>query len=148
MNFHKKIVALVTLFFAGTSGVFLLTGAGAPGLRLLICLIFFVSALNLSVYWREFGRWLGGAARAARGHLADAGKAKETEGEITSEAAPPKTKEMKRAKPDGKPKPRAANHYEKEEPDSGFDDDFDDEEFEFDDSDDDFEFEDEDKDER
>ena len=145
MNYHKKITALVTLFFAGISGVFLLTGAGAPGLRLMICLIFFISVLNLSVYWREFGRWLGQTAQTAKGHLAEARKPKEAEDEMAPEAAPPKTKEMKRAKSGRKTKPRVRSHYnydEEEEPqDSGFDSDFDDDDFDL--EDDDFEFEDE-----
>ncbi len=44
---------LITAFFCGSSAVFLLSGAGYPGLRILIFLIFFVSGLNLSLYAKE-----------------------------------------------------------------------------------------------
>ncbi len=70
MRLYRKIVTLVTIFFAGVSGVFLVAGAGAPGLRLLVGLIFFISLLNLSLYTREFGRWLKRVIQTAGGHLA------------------------------------------------------------------------------
>lgn len=43
----------VTTFFTCVSGVFLLAGAGAPGVRIMVAVIFFISLLNLSVYARE-----------------------------------------------------------------------------------------------
>lgn len=46
----------VTTFFTCVSGVFLLAGAGAPGVRVMVVLIFFISFLNLSVYARELGQ--------------------------------------------------------------------------------------------
>ncbi|MDR0882037.1 MAG: hypothetical protein LBP55_05795 [Candidatus Adiutrix sp.] len=57
MQFYRKAVELITLFFAGVSGVFLLTGTGTPGLRLMARLIFFISALNLSLHIREIVPW-------------------------------------------------------------------------------------------
>lgn len=74
MRFYKKIVTTTTIFFAGVSGVFLLSGAGAPGLRVLVGLIFFISALNLSIYLREFAQWSQKVVQTAGGQLAAAGK--------------------------------------------------------------------------
>ena len=56
------MVLAVTTFFTCVSGVFLLAGAGAPGVRVMVALIFFISALNLSVYARELCQ----AVRASR----------------------------------------------------------------------------------
>ena len=50
---YRKVVQIITAFFSGISGVFLLSGAGGPGLRLLVGLICFISLLNLSLYARE-----------------------------------------------------------------------------------------------
>lgn len=52
-KFYKKMVIAVTTFFTCVSGVFLLAGAGSPGVRLMVTAIFFISFLNLSVYARE-----------------------------------------------------------------------------------------------
>ena len=57
MHFYRKAVELITLFFAGVTGVFLLTGTGTPGLRLMALLIFFISALNLSLHTRDILPW-------------------------------------------------------------------------------------------
>lgn len=70
MRFYKKIVIIITLFFAIVSGVFLLTGVGMPGLRILVGLIFLISFFNLSVYTPEFGQWAKRVIQAARGQLA------------------------------------------------------------------------------
>lgn len=132
MGFHKKIVAVVTLFFAGISGIILISGAGVPALRVMVFLIFCISALNLSVYWREFGRWLNKTAHTAGGHLAEA-RRKGQQGKEKGKASP-RVKEKKAVD-----KPR---HKKQEEPAQNFDDDndddFSDEDFE---AEEDFEFE-------
>lgn len=74
MRFYKKIVVTITIFFAGVSGVFLLSGAGIPGLRILVGLIFFISTLNLTIYLREFGQWSRKVLQTAGGQLSAAGK--------------------------------------------------------------------------
>ena len=51
---YKKIVLALTSFFCGSSGAFLLSGAGSPGLNVMFGLIFLVSFLNLSLYAGEY----------------------------------------------------------------------------------------------
>lgn len=80
MRFYKKFVSTVTIFFAGVSGVFLLSGAGAPALRLLVGLIFFISLLNLSIYLREFGQWSQKVIQSAGGQLAASSKSDKKSG--------------------------------------------------------------------
>ena len=53
-NIYKRIVLAFTSFFCGASGAFLLSGAGAPGLNVLIGLIFFVSLINLSLHVKDY----------------------------------------------------------------------------------------------
>jgi hypothetical protein len=53
-SLYKKIVLAITSFFCGASGAFLLSGAGSPGLNLMLSLIFLVSLLNLSLYVGEY----------------------------------------------------------------------------------------------
>lgn len=74
MRFYKKIVVTITIFFAGVSGVFLLSGAGIPGLRILVGLVFFISTLNLTIYLREFGQWSRKVIQTAGGQLSTTGK--------------------------------------------------------------------------
>lgn len=74
MRFYTKAVTTITTFFAGVSGVFLLSGAGAPGLRILVGLIFFISVLNLSIYLRKFAQWSQKVVQTAGGQLAAAGQ--------------------------------------------------------------------------
>lgn len=70
MGVYKKVVAIITTFCGGVAGVFLVTGAGAQGLRLMVTLIFILCLLNVSVYLREFGLWLKKTMQTAGGHLA------------------------------------------------------------------------------
>ena len=53
-SLYKKIVLAITSFFCGASGAFLLSGAGSPGLNIMMGLIFLVSLLNLSLYTKEY----------------------------------------------------------------------------------------------
>ncbi|MDR1045657.1 MAG: hypothetical protein LBP33_11155 [Candidatus Adiutrix sp.] len=68
---YRKLVWLITAFFAGVSGVFLLSGAGSPGLRLLVAAVFFISLLNLSLYARELYRDFTGAFKLMGGQSAE-----------------------------------------------------------------------------
>jgi|GEM_PF-3831262 len=92
MRFYKKVVTTITIFFAGVSGVFLLSGAGAPGLRVLVGLIFFISFLNLSTYLREFAQWSQRVVRTAGGQLASAGKTDKKPGTEGKAGGPGKSK--------------------------------------------------------
>jgi hypothetical protein len=53
-SLYKKLVLTITSFFCGASGVFLLSGAGSPGLNLMFGLIFWMSLLNLSLHAGEY----------------------------------------------------------------------------------------------
>ena len=53
-SLYKKIVLTITSFFCGASGVFLLSGAGSPGLNLMCGLIFLVTLLNLSLHAGDY----------------------------------------------------------------------------------------------
>ena len=74
MKFYPKIVAITTAFVGGSAGVFLVTGAGAPVLRILVWLIFLLCLLNVSIYFREFFKWLQKTIQSAGAHLAATGK--------------------------------------------------------------------------
>ncbi|MDL2259652.1 hypothetical protein LJB99_02085 [Deltaproteobacteria bacterium OttesenSCG-928-K17] len=74
MKFYRKIVIVITCFFAFISGVILISGGGEPALRLLVGAVFIVSFLNLTVYVREFGQWLNSNVKSAGTHLAAVGK--------------------------------------------------------------------------
>lgn len=127
---------IITLFFTGVSGLFLISGVGVPILRLMLFFVFFIGALNLSLYWREFGRWLNKTAHTAGAHLAEA-RPKKQQDENESKG-PPKAKEKKAVD-----KPRPSKYEEQAEDfDEENDDDFLDDDFE---TEEDFEFEDEDK---
>lgn len=52
-KFIKKLVALSTAFCGGAALVFVISGAGEPLIRLLVFIIFFVSAINLGIYAKE-----------------------------------------------------------------------------------------------
>ena len=67
-------MAIITVFSGGVAGVFLLSGAGAPGLRVLVLLFFLICLLNASIYIRDFTAWLKKTIQVASGHLAAAGK--------------------------------------------------------------------------
>jgi hypothetical protein len=64
------MVIVVTAFIGGVAGVFLLSGAGVPGLRVLVSFLFFVCLLNLSLYLKEFGQWCHKSIQAAGSALA------------------------------------------------------------------------------
>jgi len=70
---YWKVVMLITAFFCGSSAVFLLSGAGYPGLRVLVFVIFLVCLLNLSLYAREIVQGLKTAARLVGGQSAEPG---------------------------------------------------------------------------
>ena len=53
-SLYKKIVLAITSFLGGASGAFLLSGAGSPGLNIMMGLIFLVSFLNMSLYINEY----------------------------------------------------------------------------------------------
>ena len=136
MGFHKKIVAVITLFVAGVSCVFLISGAGVPALRVMVFVLFSICVLNLSVYWREFGRWIRKTAHTAgenlteaRQDLANRRQAKQTL----------KNKENKTAeKPRGRRKEEPVRAKKAAPVDDFTDEDFeevDEEEFEFEDDD-------------
>lgn len=80
MRFYKKIVTTITIFFAGVSGVFLLSGTGLPVIRVFTALIFFISLLNLSIYIREFGQWSKNVLQKAGKELAASGKSNKKAG--------------------------------------------------------------------
>lgn len=126
MNLYKKTVVIVTIFFAGVSGVFLLSGAGHPGLRLMVALIFFISCLNLSVYPREFGRWSKKVAQSAGGQLAVAAKPRDKKsGAEGRSGGPAKTKAKAAEGGPRRPEARPAKAARDPEPDLD-DDDYDD----------------------
>lgn len=136
VGFYNKIVIIITLFFTGVSGLFLVSGAGVPILRLMVFFVFFIGALNLSLYWREFGRWLNRTAHTAGAHLAEA-RTKKQEDENGSKN-PPKAKVKKAVhEPRSRKYEEAAEGFDEENDDDFLDEDFETEE--------DFEFEDEDK---
>jgi uncharacterized membrane protein YgcG len=71
MKTVKKMAAAVTTFACGSSGLFLLSGAGEAWSRLLIAVIFFLAAINLAApaaeYFLEKRRLkTAGAAQAAK----------------------------------------------------------------------------------
>lgn len=76
MRLYRKIVALVTAFAAGISGVFLLSGAGVPALRILFLLFFAVCCLNLTLHFKEFSFWLRKTAQNAGAYVAASAEAK------------------------------------------------------------------------
>lgn len=46
-------MAFATAFCGGVSAVFLISGTGEPLIRVLVFVIFFVSAINFSIYVKE-----------------------------------------------------------------------------------------------
>lgn len=119
MRFYKKIVVTITIFFAGVSGVFLLSGAGIPGLRILVGLIFFISTLNLTIYLREFGQWSRKVLQSAGSQLSAAGKSgKKPDSEGKPSGPPGKAKSSaeggsrRQADGDGKGKSDESGDYE------------------------------------
>lgn len=74
MKLYRKIVTIITAFCGGVTGVFLLSGAGAPGLRVLVLLFFLICLLNASTNIGDFTAWLKKTIQVASGHLATASK--------------------------------------------------------------------------
>ncbi len=70
MKFYRRIVTNINIFFAGITGVLLVSGAGSLELKIIGGLIFLICVLNLLIYLKEFGKWCKGSVQAAASEIA------------------------------------------------------------------------------